>query len=93
MVMMHFDHTSSIKALAAVSHDHVDVIAFHQLFQLGVDGRKSDLAPILQDQRVQVLGTDETLDPTQNTNDFASLSGIAGRTHDPILPVAVCFPE
>lgn len=82
MVVVRIDNAPAIEALAAVGHDHVDVTGLDQSFQLRVHGGEGDLATVLHDESVQVLGAHEAPDPAQDSYDLTALGGISCRTHE-----------
>ncbi len=87
VVMVRVDHTASIEALTPVRHDDVHVTVRDELLQLGVDGGERDMAAVALDERVKVLGADESRHQTQHTNDFTALRGVSRGSHDLSLPV------
>ena len=87
VVMVHVDDAPTKQALAAVSHDDVDVAAADdQLLQLGVDGGERDATAVAHDETVEVLGTDEALHPAQGADDLSPLCGDSRRAHVRIVP-------
>ena len=87
VVVVGVDHAASVETLSAVGHDDVDLATGDESFQLGVDRRERDLTTVTHDERVQVLGTDEALDPTQHPDYLTALGGVAGRGHTPSLMI------
>jgi zinc/manganese transport system substrate-binding protein len=86
MVVVGVDDAPAIEGLTAIGHHDVDLAARNQSLQLGVDRGERDLAAVSHDEGVKVLGTHETLHPTEDSDDFTTLGGIPGGDHGPSLP-------
>lgn len=82
VVVVRVDDAPAVKSLAPVGHDHVDVAGLDESLQLGVDGGEGDLAAILHNESVQILGAHEASNPAQNPYDFTALCGVSCRGHD-----------
>ncbi len=93
VVVMHVDDASAIERLAPIGHDEVHFAAFRELLELRVDRRERDLAAIFDDEGVEVLGTHEALDATQDTDHLSPLGGISRRRHATSLAGRPCFLE
>lgn len=87
VVVVGFDDAATVQAFAAIGHDDVDVADLDEFLELRIDGREGDVTALALDQRVKVLGTDETGDPAQDPNDLSALDGISRDAHAGSLPV------
>jgi hypothetical protein len=61
MVMVNFHVTATVEAFATIGHDDVDLAAFDEFLQLGVDSGQRNLLTLASDTSVQVLGAHKSL--------------------------------
>ena len=87
MVMVGVDDAAAKEAFATVGHDHVDLAALDEFLQLRVDRRECDAAAVANDESVEFLGTDESLDSTEETDDLSALGRISCDRHPRSVPV------
>ena len=81
VMMMLVNDATSIERLTSIGHDEVDLLAGHEFLQQRVNGRQGNLAAVVPNQGVELLGTHEALHPAERAQNFSAL-GRYTRTHD-----------
>ncbi len=82
VMVVHVDSAAAKEALASVGHDHVDLVGVGEALELGVDGRQRDSTAAANDQGVQLLSAEESLDASERGDDLSALGGVARGDHE-----------